>query len=96
MKARLFILLAAVLISEFAVSQQKFETALQKLLEKPEYRHATAGIHIIDLNSGQELYGYNSEKLMIPASTMKLVTSAAALELLGPDYRFQTKIGYTG
>ena len=96
MKARLFIFFVAVLISDFAASQQKFEIALQKLLEKPEYRNATAGIHIIDFNKGQELYGYNSEKLMIPASTMKLITSAAALEILGPDYRFQTKIGYTG
>jgi len=96
MKVRLFIFLVGVLIAECALSQQKFESALQELLEKPDYQHASAGIHIIDLKDGKEVYGYNSEMLMIPASTMKLVTSAAALEMLGPDYRFQTRIGYTG
>ncbi|MFW6372023.1 MAG: D-alanyl-D-alanine carboxypeptidase/D-alanyl-D-alanine-endopeptidase [Bacteroidota bacterium] len=41
-------------------------------------------------------YELNSDKLMIPASVLKLVTSAAALEILGPDYRFQTRLGYQG
>ena len=96
MKVRIFIFFAAVLIIQSATSQDSFETALQNLLERPDYQHASVGIHIIDLNNEKEVFGYNSEMLMIPASTMKLVTSAAALEMLGPDYRFQTKIGYTG
>jgi D-alanyl-D-alanine carboxypeptidase/D-alanyl-D-alanine-endopeptidase (penicillin-binding protein 4) len=33
---------------------------------------------------------------MIPASTLKIVTSAAALEILGADYRFKTTVGYVG
>jgi D-alanyl-D-alanine carboxypeptidase/D-alanyl-D-alanine-endopeptidase (penicillin-binding protein 4) len=96
MKVRLFALLTAILVSHCGNSQQRFENALQTLLEQPEYQHASAGIHIIDLESGEELYSFNSEKLLIPASAMKLVTSAAALKILGPDYRFETKIGYTG
>ena len=35
--------------------------------------------------------GYNSDTLFIPASTIKLVTCLAALEILGPDYRFETR-----
>jgi D-alanyl-D-alanine carboxypeptidase/D-alanyl-D-alanine-endopeptidase (penicillin-binding protein 4) len=77
-------------------AQSGFEESVQSLLAQQNYKHASAGIHIIDLSSGEEVYALNSEKLMIPASTMKLVTSAAALQVLGPDYRFQTKIGYTG
>lgn len=39
---------------------------------------------------GQELYAHNAEKLYVPASILKIVTAGAALEFLGPDYRFKT------
>lgn len=96
MKLRIFTFLAAVLLVQCIAAQNNFEPSLKKLLNQPKYQHATAGIHIIDLSDGKEIYSLNSEKLLIPASTMKLATSAAALKMLGPDYRFQTKIGYTG
>lgn len=79
-----------------ATSQYKFETKLENFLHQQEYEHATVGVHVVDLESGESLFALNEEQLMIPASTLKLVTSAAALELLGSDYRFETKIGYTG
>jgi serine-type D-Ala-D-Ala carboxypeptidase/endopeptidase (penicillin-binding protein 4) len=41
---------------------------------------------------GVEVASYNSEKLMVPASNMKLVTSAAILEELGPDFKYETNI----
>ena len=96
MKIRLFSFLAVVLIVNSASSQKKIETALQNLLNKPDYQHASVGMHIVDLSNDSELFGYNSNKLLIPASTLKLVTSAAALQILGETYRFKTKIGYTG
>lgn len=51
---------------------------------------------MINIESGSSILEYNSNKLLIPASTLKIVTSAAALEMLGADYRFKTQIGYTG
>jgi D-alanyl-D-alanine carboxypeptidase/D-alanyl-D-alanine-endopeptidase (penicillin-binding protein 4) len=45
---------------------------------------------------GKPVFEYNSGKSLTPASIVKLITSAAALELLGPQYTFKTKIGYTG
>ena len=42
------------------------------------------------------LFDYNSGISLAPASVMKLITSAAALELLGPEYTFKTTVGYTG
>lgn len=46
--------------------------------------------------SGIEVAAFNSDKLMVPASNMKLVTSAAILEELGPDFRYVTNIYGTG
>jgi len=96
MKKPLFTLLLLCLF-QFVFSQQiGFEKVLNQFLNQPEYKHASVGINIIDLESGKQVYALNSEKLMVPASTLKLVTSAATLELLGADYRFETKVGFTG
>lgn len=48
-------------------------------------------ITVRDLETGNVLYDNNGEKMIRPASTHKLLVSAAALDLLGPDYRFATK-----
>ena len=77
-------------------AQNDFQTELQKILQKPEYFNSTVGIQIVDLQTGGALFEMNAGKLMIPASVMKIITSATALEMLGADYRFQTKIGFTG
>ena len=50
------------------------------------------GIKIVSLNDNKTLYAYNSQKLLMPASTNKLYTCAAALHFLKNDYKFQTKI----
>ncbi|MDR2947266.1 MAG: D-alanyl-D-alanine carboxypeptidase [Candidatus Adiutrix sp.] len=38
----------------------------------------------------RELYAHNAEKFYVPASILKIVTAGAALEFLGPEYRFKT------
>ena len=96
MKVRFFTSLIFILFSYCGFTQQKFEQALKVLLQQPEYKSASVGIHIAELESGKTIYKLDSEKLLIPASTVKLITSASALELLGADYRFETKLGYIG
>ncbi|WP_291855830.1 D-alanyl-D-alanine carboxypeptidase, partial [Marinilabilia sp.] len=60
----------------------------------PEY--ASFSILIRDLKTGRNLVSFNEKKAMISASLMKLVTTATALEILGPDYRFSTRFWITG
>jgi len=50
------------------------------------------GIHVVELASGKTIYHRNEDKLFLPASNMKLFTSALALLRLGPDYRFTTQV----
>ncbi|HEY5820943.1 MAG TPA: D-alanyl-D-alanine carboxypeptidase/D-alanyl-D-alanine-endopeptidase [Propionibacteriaceae bacterium] len=47
---------------------------------------------VLDVGSGKTLFAHNAEDAYIPASTMKLLTSAAALSILGPDRVFTTKV----
>ena len=47
---------------------------------------------VLDVGSGAALYGHKATTGYIPASTMKLLTTTAALSLLGPEHRFTTKV----
>lgn len=59
-------------------------------------KHASVSVYIADVNTGEPIIDYNSEESVVPASVLKLYTSAAALELLGPDYSFSTVLAYSG
>jgi serine-type D-Ala-D-Ala carboxypeptidase/endopeptidase (penicillin-binding protein 4) len=55
--------------------------------------HSFVGAHVVRLTDGQVLYAHNSDRLFVPASNMKLFTTALALSKLGADYRLTTQIG---
>lgn len=50
------------------------------------------GVDVRSLDTGESLYRLNADKLMMPASNMKIVTLAAAASVLGWDYRFTTTL----
>jgi D-alanyl-D-alanine carboxypeptidase/D-alanyl-D-alanine-endopeptidase (penicillin-binding protein 4) len=55
--------------------------------------HAFVGMRVVRLSDGRVLYARNSERLFVPASNMKLFTTALALSKLGAAYRLSTQIG---
>jgi D-alanyl-D-alanine carboxypeptidase/D-alanyl-D-alanine-endopeptidase (penicillin-binding protein 4) len=55
--------------------------------------HAFVGAQVVRLSDGQVLYARNADRLFVPASNMKLFTTALALSKLGADYRLMTQIG---
>jgi len=54
------------------------------------------GIEVVSVSTGKTLYSQNADKLFTPASNTKLFTTAAALALIGPDYKFRTTVETTG
>ena len=49
-------------------------------------------IQVVDPGSGATVYSYNAKKRLIPASNMKLITTAAALKYLGPNFEYKTQV----
>ncbi len=70
-------------------------SAIDRILERPELSHAFWGIEVRSLESGRTLYEHNADKGFPPASTLKLVTTAAALDALGPEARVSTTVETT-
>lgn len=69
---------------------------LARILEEPCLRKAQAGLRVISLRTGQVLFDHRGEELLIPASNLKLITTAAALSRLGAHYTFQTVVHTDG
>ncbi|MEX2187998.1 MAG: D-alanyl-D-alanine carboxypeptidase/D-alanyl-D-alanine-endopeptidase [Pirellulales bacterium] len=61
-------------------------------LADERFKQAHWGLLIVDRESGEVLFEHQADKMFAPASTTKLFSTAAALDCLGPDYRFQTPI----
>jgi serine-type D-Ala-D-Ala carboxypeptidase/endopeptidase (penicillin-binding protein 4) len=65
-------------------------TSLDRLVLTPSWQNADWGVLVTSLDHGDTLYAVNPETPLSPASNIKLLTTAAALAALGPDYRFLT------
>src|SRR5947209_7055064 len=65
---------------------------IESILASPELQKNLWGVQVVSLPDGKVLYQHNADKLMQPASNTKLFATAAALALIGPDYKFQTTV----
>lgn len=65
-------------------------------LNDPAFDNAIWGVHVVDLNTGAPVFSRNAQTGMMPASNTKLYTSAAGLEILGADFRYETRLWMTG
>ena len=69
---------------------------LDSLVSSELLQYSQLGLMVYDLTADSVLYTYNARQTMRPASTMKLLTSVTALDVLGVDYQFRTALYYTG
>ncbi|NME66388.1 D-alanyl-D-alanine carboxypeptidase/D-alanyl-D-alanine endopeptidase [Flammeovirga aprica] len=72
------------------------EGEFQKFLEHEWMKGASVSFHVKSIKGNKFEYGYDAERALTPASITKLLTTSAGLFQLGEDFRFKTKISYTG
>jgi D-alanyl-D-alanine carboxypeptidase/D-alanyl-D-alanine-endopeptidase (penicillin-binding protein 4) len=70
----------------------ELQSRISEILRRPELAPAIVGMKVASLETGKVLFEQNANKLLSPASNMKLYTVAAALDRLSPDYRFVTSV----
>jgi len=92
MKRIVFILFF--IIASLAVSAQSESMSI--LLRNTSTRQANIGVYMVNLSTGQPIDSFRPDNLIPPASVMKLLTTATALETYGENYCFPTVLEYSG
>lgn len=70
--------------------------ALDQLSQQTPYTKADISFTLLDNQEGKRLISYQSDRLLAPASTLKTFTTATALKVLGPDFRYHTNVVFMG
>src|SRR5690242_4522698 len=66
------------------------------LFESVESEGTLASVFMVDAATGAPLYARHEHVRLLPASTMKVVSTSAALSAFGPDFRFHTPVRLEG
>ena len=92
------ILILSLLCITPSVSAQNeiLDNAMRRLYSDAALNHGQVGICVMDAQTGEMLGNVNSFMSLIPASNMKLVTTAAGLKILGNNYKYNTELQYDG
>lgn len=73
-----------------SAEREALGVGLDRLLLGRSWQDTDRGVLIVSMDHGDTIYSVNPDVPLAPASNAKLLTTAAALEALGPDYRFLT------
>ncbi len=88
--------LAVLLWAAVAPAQPVPRHELSSLVSNLPHASAAVGACVIDLTSGEVVFAHEADRLLTPASTMKIFTMAAALLELGPEFAFETRLATDG
>jgi D-alanyl-D-alanine carboxypeptidase/D-alanyl-D-alanine-endopeptidase (penicillin-binding protein 4) len=74
----------------------KLAKDIEALLATKKLDETQVGIKIFSIDNNEVVYSQNAEKNFVPASTLKLITTSAALEYLGKDFTYNNKLYLDG
>jgi D-alanyl-D-alanine carboxypeptidase/D-alanyl-D-alanine-endopeptidase (penicillin-binding protein 4) len=75
-----------------STERARLSTAITDTIEAKPFVGAWWGVQVTNLATGAVLYQRHADRSFVPASNVKLLTAAAALDRLGPDYRYKTTL----
>jgi len=74
------------------LARQRLSSDIDRISRAPHLRRGKTAVYIVDAKSGEQLYGVHEHEGMNPASNVKLVATATALDVLGPKWTYQTSV----
>src|SRR5574344_267615 len=90
------LLLVLFIVLSLPIMSQPIPQKLDSLLNCEILNSSEYGITIFDLTDGNSIYRYQDQKLFRPASVDKIITTVTAIDKLGGNYTFDTKVCSTG
>ncbi len=98
MRQKYFITVLSILIYNTSLGQltEKLNSAWRQFMADPQMKYGIAALHVVDAQTGLIVFARNEHYGLAPASTLKVVTAATALDMFGTSFRFETPVGYTG
>ena len=93
---KLYTLFFFLSITSVVNAQNKLTVALNNFILDPELKNASINCCVMDVESGEIVLETIPQISVVPASVQKTITTATAIELLGPDYTFKTTLSYFG
>jgi len=96
-RTQILVSLAFMLQCYVALAQNAMQKDINSYCSNEKnFFYTNVAVSVRDLEDGDPIAQFNADHSMVPASIVKLYTSAAALAYLGDDFQFKTTIGYTG
>ncbi len=92
-----FVLISAFILFVFNLSaQSSLQKAMNDLAKDPVLKTQGFSMTVLDVESGEILANHQKDRGLIPASSLKVVTTSTALGILGNDFKFKTELQYDG
>jgi D-alanyl-D-alanine carboxypeptidase/D-alanyl-D-alanine-endopeptidase (penicillin-binding protein 4) len=76
--------------------QQKLQTAFNHLQQDSQSTYASISLTVLDAKTGEQVFSGNPNMGLATASTLKVITSVTAFNVLGQDFQYTTNLNYTG
>jgi len=96
MKFRFTVLFSLFVVLQLAIAQTPIQSKINDFTNNPNLKTAGVSIAVLDVADNTLVAGYNAHQSLIPASSLKVVTTASALGILGADYKWETYLEYDG
>src|ERR1700753_389143 len=99
MKLRQVLIISLLFLGKFASAQslnQKLQTAFNHLQQDSQCKYASVSLTVLDAKTGETVFAANPNLGLATASTLKVITSVTAFNILGKDFQYQTQFGYNG